>query len=223
MKAFGIGLVALGCWSGCSPVASATATSFAVELRAVEQDGAPLSGVSFTLDRNAVGTTDAEGRLIRQVHGKEGSTIKVSAECPVDFETPEQPQPLHLTRTRAVTTSAAQPLTLEVRCQKRLSDIVVIVRAERGQQLPVLLDGKPVATTDDDGVAHVLLRRPRTDKSVQLGIDTTSRPRLRPVSPSRSYELHHRDAVVVFEPSFMLAPSRPGPVGSMSRAALGPP
>ncbi|HXK18460.1 MAG TPA: hypothetical protein VNG33_11690, partial [Polyangiaceae bacterium] len=87
-------------------------------------------------------------------------------------------------------------------CQKRLSDVVVIVHADHGDSLPVLVDGKPVGVTDGDGVAHLLLRRPRSDKSLQLGLDTTNRTTLKPVNPSRTYQLSGRDAVVLFEPSF---------------------
>jgi hypothetical protein len=195
----------LSCLSACSsaPIPD-EASKFGIELRAVAEAGTPLAGVGLAAEGQQLGFTGSDGRLTRDVRGLEGSSLRVSVSCPAEYEQPEQPPPLRLTRTRAVGTQAAQPLTLDVRCQKRLSTIAIVVHAERGERLPILVDGKPIATTDDDGIAHVLLRRPRGDKAVQLGIDTSSRSVLKPVNPTRSYELHGRDAIVLFEPSFVV-------------------
>jgi len=205
MKLLPFIILSLAALGGCSSGTAPGAPTFAVELRASSQDGQPLAGVSFTIDQRVVGLTRADGRLVHAVRGTEGGLAKLVVACPAEFEPPPQPAPLRLTRTRAIDGEATQPLTVDVRCQKRLRDVVLIVHAERGDHLPVLVDGKPVGTTDDDGIAHVLLRRPREDKSVQLGVDTTSRPALKPVSPSRSYQLTGQDAVVLFEPSFVVA------------------
>ena len=195
----------LGCLSACSsaPIPD-EASRFALELRAVTEEGTPLARVGVAADGQQLGFSSDDGRLARDLHGVEGSSVRVSVTCPPEYEQPEQPPPLRLTRTRSVGTQAAQPLTIDVRCQKHLSTIALVVRAERGERLPILVDGKPIATTDDDGVAHVLLRRPRGEKAVQLGVDTSSRSALKPVNPTRSYELHGRDAIVLFEPSFVV-------------------
>lgn len=204
MKQFPLVLLSLYALVACSPAPASKVPSFSVELRATSQDGMPLAGVAFAIGGHAVGVTNTNGRLAHAVQGQEGSALKVAVTCPADFEPPTQPTPLRLTRTRTIEDQAAQPLTVDVRCQKRLSDIVLIVHAEHGERLPVLVDGKPVGTTDSEGVAHVLLRRPRGDKSVQLGLDTTGRTALKPLNPSRTYQLNGRDAVVLFEPSFVV-------------------
>lgn len=88
--------------------------------------------------------------------------------------------------------------------------------SEEGTLLPgasFALSGGTLGSTNADGreeLAHVLLRPPCTEKSVQLGIDTMSRPTLKPISPTGTYELHRRDAIVPLEPSFVLA-ARPAP------------
>lgn len=194
--------------SACSPAATPTgATSFAIELRATSEEGSPLPGASFALDGRPLGVTDSQGRLTREVRGAEGSWVRVSATCPVDFDNPEQPLPQRLTRAQAI---GAQALTVDVRCEKRLNDVVVIVHGERGEHLPVLVDGTTVGSTDNDGLAHILLRRPRSEKAVQVGIDTTGRSALKPANPTRTYVLHGRDAVVLFEPSFVVrTPQKP--------------
>jgi hypothetical protein len=73
--------------------------------------------------------------------------------------------------------------------------------------LPVLIDGKPVTATDDDGIAHVLLRRSRAEAKVDVALDTTGRASLKPVNPARTYEINGRDAVVLFEQAFVTTPS----------------
>jgi hypothetical protein len=111
---------------------------------------------------------------------------------------------VRLTRTRSIDAKGAQALPVEVRCERRLSDVVVVVKAERGARLPVLIDGKPVTTTDDDGIGHVLLQRSRAERKVEVALDTTGRTSLKPVSPTRTYEIGGSDAVILFEPSFTL-------------------
>lgn len=196
----------LGLLAACSAAkAPAEATAFTVELRAAAEEGIPLAGVEFAAEGKRLGSTGSDGRLAREIRGVEGSTLRVVATCPPEYEPPEQPSPLRLTRTRAVGTQAAQPLAVDVRCQKRLTSVAIVVRAPHGEQLPVLVDGRAVAQTDREGVAHLLLHRPRADKALQLGLDTTTRASLKPVNPTRTYELHGRDAVVLFEPSLVVS------------------
>jgi hypothetical protein len=204
------------CAAACSqahPVDPSPST-FQLEARATTDESSPLAGVALAMDGLPLGTTDGGGRLASNIHGSEGSSVMVTATCPSDFETPEQPAPLKLSRTRAIDGRLAQPLIIEVHCRRQLSDVVIVVRAERGEHLPVLVDGKALATTDDEGVAHLLLRRQRADRAVQLGLDTSNRPTLKPVNPTRTYELHGRDSLVFFEPSF--AASKPQAARSMA-------
>jgi hypothetical protein len=175
---------------------------YRVELRAVTADGLPLAGVELSLNDKGAGTTGADGRLLRNVSGAEGVSLRVGAKCPAEFEPPAELPVVRLTRTKSIDAAKAQPLTAEVRCAPTHRDVVVVVKAERGPRLPVLIDGKAVATTDDDGTAHVLLRRPPLENKVEVSLDTTSQTSLKPVSPSRTYELGGRDALVLFEQSF---------------------
>ncbi len=192
------------------------APPFTVELRASSAEGKPLAGVAFSIGTKSAGTTGEDGRVVRQVVGQEGSSLRVSATCPPEYEPAGQLPPLRLTRTRSIDAHKAQTLPVEVRCQRRVSDIVVVVKAERGGRLPVLVDGKQVTTTNDDGIAHVLLERTRSDKKLEVGLDTSGRGALKPVSPTRTYELAGRDSLVLFEQAFTL---KPAPV---ARAAAPP-
>jgi len=91
--------------------------------------------------------------------------------------------------------------------------VVVVVKAERGKNLPVSLNGKPVATTDADGHAHVLIEMDRSVTSLRVDLDTTAEHSLLPQNPGRTFDLHGRDAVLVFEQPFSVAArpkARPG-------------
>jgi hypothetical protein len=176
---------------------------FTIELRALNGEGAPLAGVAFSLGKKTAGVTGTDGRVVQKVTGDEGSSLRVGVTCPASHDPPPELPVVRLTRTRSIDARAAQALPVEVRCERRQSDIVVVVKAERGPRLPVLIDGKPVTTTDDDGLAHVLLRRARAEKTLQVSLDTGGRTALRPVSPGRTYELDGRDAVVLFEQAFV--------------------
>jgi hypothetical protein len=191
----------LGCSSG-----KPTPVPFTIELRALTGDGAPLAGVAFSLGKKASGLTGADGRVVQKVAGDEGNTLRVGVTCPPDYDPPSQLPVVRLTRTRTIDAREAQALPVEVRCERRQSDIVVVVKADRGGRLPVLIDGKPVTTTDDDGLAHVLLRRARTDKKLDVALDTAGHATLKPVNPARTYDLSGRDAVILFEQTFAANP-----------------
>lgn len=197
-----MGLAALlGCSSGKpAPV------PFTIELRALTDDGAPLAGVAVSLGKKAAALTGVEGRVVQKVTGDEGSMLRVGVTCPVDYDPPAQLPAIRLTRTRTIDAREAQPLPVQVRCERRQSDIVVVVKADRGSRLPVLIDGKPVTTTDDDGLAHVLLRRSRTEKKLDVALDTVGHATLKPVNPARTYDLNGRDAVILFEQTFAATP-----------------
>ncbi|HKY34849.1 MAG TPA: hypothetical protein VJN18_02815 [Polyangiaceae bacterium] len=175
---------------------------YRVELRASASDGAPLAGVELSINGKAAGTTGADGRLLRDVTGAEGTLIRVGAKCPAGSDPQSELPALRLARTKSISPSKSQALTAEVRCSPTHRDVVVVVKAERGSRLPVLIDGKPVATTDDDGTAHVMLRRAAGEGKVEVALDTAAQAGLKPVSPSRTYDLAGRDAVVLFEQSF---------------------
>jgi hypothetical protein len=202
------GLVCAGLLACAS--SKAPSLPYRVELRAVTADGMPLAGVELSLNDKGAGTTGADGRLLRNVAGAEGTALRVAAKCPAELEPPAELPVLRLARTKSIDAAKARPITAEVRCSPTHRDVVVVVKAERGPRLPVLIDGKAVATTDDDGTAHVLLRRPPLDGKVEVSLDTTSQASLKPVSPSRTYTLGVRDALVLFEQSFTVpAPKAP--------------
>ena len=77
----------------------------------------------------------------------------------------------------------------------------IIVRAKKGANLPVLLDGQIVAQTNASGVAQFSTSAvPGTDFIVEL--DTRNQPKLRPQRPSHLMTLPDANEVFVVNQSF---------------------
>jgi hypothetical protein len=191
--------LAIGCGSR---EASAPKPAFPVVFAAVDDDGDPLPAATFLVAERPIGTTDASGKIAHAVAGREGQVLAVSASCPPGFESAETHPALRLTETHRVDTQTIEPIIYRVTCTRTTRDIVVVVRAQRGRDLPVEIDGKPLGMTDADGIAHVLVRLDRRAPSVAVGLDTRGQRDLRPQNPSRTFELSGRDTVIVFEQSF---------------------
>jgi hypothetical protein len=188
---------------GCS---SKTADdSFEISLRATSDDALPLADATFTTGESNLGKTSSSGVVNVRLRGAEGQTLPVTVICPSGYESSGELPPLRLTRTRRLGEAVAQPLAVEATCIRKLRDVVLVVRAESAPNLPVRVDGKPAATTTD-GMVHLLLQLDRDVRQVSVTLDTTDQPKLRPQNPSRTFELHGRDAVLVMDQSFSPAP-----------------
>ncbi len=207
MKAASSCLAWLFCLSGCagSATTSESASGFEVAFRATADDGSDLAGVTLEAGKARVGATDSSGAFTTRLRGAEGQVVIVKASCPEGYVSPDLLPPLRLTRTRALGSARPEPIAYNVLCEKRLRQVVVVVKAERGRNLPVSLNGKHVATTDLDGHAHALIEMDRTVTALRVDLDTTAEHSLFPQNPGRNFELHGRDAVLVFEQPFSVA------------------
>lgn len=184
---------------GCG--SKATDDRFEISLRATSDDSAPLADVAFTTGKSNLGKTSSSGVINVRLRGTEGQTLPVSVTCPNGYESSGELSPLRLTRTRRVGEAVVQPLAVEATCVRKLRDVVLVVRAESASNLPVHVDGKPAATTTG-GTAHLLLQLDRDVRQVSVTLDTTDQPKLRPQNPSRTFELHGKDTVLVMDQSF---------------------
>jgi hypothetical protein len=212
MRRAALYLCVLASLAGCGAASRPEATpDFEVSFRASGDDGMPLSGVVIQANQAPLGTTNDAGKLTKRLKGAEGQVVEVTAVCPDAYEASEQTPPaLRLTRTRPLGSSQREPITYDVVCQKRLRQVAIVVKSERGADLPVSIDGKRVGTTDGAGNAHALVELDRTTTAVRVDLETTRDPRLQPQNPQRTFELHGRDAVLIFEQPFTLA-SRAAP------------
>ena len=97
--------------------------------------------------------------------------------------------------------------------------MVVVVRAENGPYLPVLHLGRAQGTTDAAGVA-TLLFQDAPDEQIDLQLDTSKQPLLRPVNPHLTFRIGQHDDVVPLDAKFTVLEEKkpPAPAAASRRA-----
>ncbi|HET9953498.1 MAG TPA: hypothetical protein VFQ61_03285 [Polyangiaceae bacterium] len=162
----------------------------------------PLAGVGIWSGSQKMGVTGPEGRAVTVLEGLEGQVFSLRVACPEGHREATQPLAIAL---HTVADGDPAPL-YQARCEPLQRSVVVAVRAERGPNLPLLYLGREVARTDSAGSAHVLLKGASED-SIELTLDTSGSPELRPRSPSTRFEVPGNDDLLVFNQAFTLPPA----------------
>ena len=183
---------------GCAEVSREPQSNVYELLVHVESDPShPLVGARLLRGGHALGVSGADGRVAVRATGSEGERIELEVACPSGFRSPQAP--LNVTLRHAVGSSerpeyfaACPPLTRK---------LVVAARLEHGVNLPIRYLGRELARSDGDGVAHLLLEG-ETDKTVELTVDTSEQPQLRPKSPTARFRIGNQDDVVVLAQTF---------------------
>lgn len=195
---------------GCHPRASTkprpTRSVFDVDFRVTTDEGEPLAGAEIFNGKSLLGTTGTAGHLKAELEGNDGEMVSVSLSCPAGYTSLTKPPPLRLTRMRQVTTHDSRAMQFASACKRDVRDVVVLVRADGGAQLPVRVDGRLAGSTNSDGIAHILVHAARTVRGFDVSLDTSKRHDLRPRNPSRTYELAEHDAILVFHQTLVPAP-----------------
>lgn len=194
--------------SACSSRVSTRpqAEAFQVELRARNDDGQPLAGVTWASGEQRLGETRANGALPLALRGREGQLLHATVNCPTGYVAPDTVPELRLTHTRRISDQQIQPLTIEVVCTRVAREIALVVHADRGPGLALLVDGKAAGSTDADGNAHVLLKVDRSVRKLDVALDSSQQPDLMPKTPTRSFELDGRDSLILFTETFSTSP-----------------
>ena len=183
-------------------------------LRVYSDPGKVVPGASVSFRGRVLGQTDETGAVRLAMHGSEGDRIELLVRCPVDFLSPSKPLEVVLHR-------LADPgarVEHQVQCPPVRRDLVVVVRAEHGPNLPVMVLGREVARTDASGVAHVLLEVLANDQ-VEMTLQTTDEragERLRPQNPVMKFAGADRDDMKLFDVHFEV--DRPRHRGLATRA-----
>jgi hypothetical protein len=166
----------------------------------------PLEGAELLLGGQVAGTSNGDGVLALRAAGREGQRIAYEIRCPPGHRAPKRP----LTITLATLSAEAPPPEYRVRCTPEARSVVIAVRAEHGDGLPVTSWGKELARTDASGATHVQLQLAH-DEPIELTLDTSSRPELTPQNPSKRFDAPSRDAVLLFDQEFVVPPPPPPP------------
>lgn len=193
---FAVCIVLLSCQSKAG-LRLASSIAFVVE----SDPGRPLGGVSIYADGKRLGETNSSGRLRADVEAGAGQELRIEHECPEGHEGPGTAKLVRLRTFERVGSSAPGGLQVTLRCRPEWRRAVVVIHAPGGADLPVLLNGHSVATTNDAGIAHFSnLARPGTDFLIEL--DTSRAPRLRPRRPSHVRSLADADEIFVIRQRF---------------------
>lgn len=186
----------------CGSSVESSKKRFSVVLTSVSDDGTPLQGTRFLTAKTAIGATDDKGRLSVRLTGIEGQSVPLTVICSEGYVSPEEAPVLRLREVRKVSQVGASSLKVDAVCDRKLRDVLVVVRTADAPSLPVDLAGKTIGETSPDGTAHFHLSLDREVRSLSVSLQTASVPGLRPQNPSRVFELDGRDAVLLVDQSF---------------------
>lgn len=195
---------------GCSPFSSPDDEhGYELRLRAELPDATPLSGARFWIAGRQLAPTAPDGRATTTIRGREGDVLEISLLCPAGSRGSEEPRALRLPK--ADGSRAPNPLVLALRCTPERARAALVVRARHHGApvaLPILVDGRVVGQTEDDGVTHVLLHAAPA-ASMQVQLDTSLRADLSPKNPVRVFDLEPGESILLFDQTFeTAAPTR---------------
>lgn len=202
---FGLALGAVGC------ARQPQANRYDLAVRVEADPGEPLADAKLLHAGKELGRTSEDGRVVVRATGNEGERIELELQCPAGHEAPSAPLAVTLRR-------SAQRPEYFASCPPSSRKLVVAARLDNGPGLPIRYLGREVARSDASGVAHLVLDA-ETDKTVELTIDTSEQPTLRPKSPTARFRIPNRDDIVVLAQSFQ--PERK-PAVRIQRLPIGP-
>ena len=199
-------LIALGVSTfGCGVPRSAP--TFGINFRVVSDDGSVLSGVSIKARGHTVGTTNQKGELDIDLAGSEGESVPIDVQCASEYRSPARSSSLKLTRTRHLANGTGTPrIPYVASCTRKQRNVVIVARGEHVAGIPVTVEGKPVALTDANGNAQVLIPLDADVTLLRVGFETTARPELVPKNPGRVCDVRSGDDLILLEQKFSVAP-----------------
>lgn len=187
--------------------------SFDVTVKVESDPGTPVPGTRIEFQGKSVGQTGPDGVAKLRLMGADGQQFALDVRCPAGFTSPAAPLPVTLRRLEG----GAGAARFDVNCLPSIRTVVVAVRvAESGANLPVMYLGQRVATTDEAGAAHVLLRTPPNQR-IELTLDTSGSKAVDTASPSQTFEVRDSDEVFVFAPKLR---KRAAPVVRAAKPSL---
>lgn len=195
---------------GCAPAQQVS--SYRIALRVQSDPGRPLGKARVLFEGRAAGVSDERGLVQLSVSGSEGGNVKLAVECPEGYRSPSEAISAVLRRAN----EGDRHAEYSVSCPPVFRTVVIAVRADRGANLPILQLGREVGRTDGSGAAHVVLKSP-PEESLELTLDTSSNPALRPHNPTTRFRVGQSDEILVFNQAFNLDPAKKR-VGGAARA-----
>lgn len=171
----------------------------------------PLAGVTVSLDGGkTLGTTGKDGALRVTLSGREGTTVPFRVKCPDGYRQPASMPVLTLRRFKGLDPAAAG-IKVNIQCPPAERLAALVLKAGKAD-LPVLAQGREVARTDADGVAHAVMSMP-PNSTFRVVIDTSQNPALHPQSPATTLTVADADEIFLIDQQFQedAPPPRPAP------------
>ncbi|MCP4674919.1 MAG: hypothetical protein GY854_05305 [Deltaproteobacteria bacterium] len=175
-----------------------------LEVAVTDEDARPVEDAEIMVAENSVGRTDKGGRLEARLSGPEGRRVQVQVACP-DGRLAEDgaSRDLEVRFLKKLDKAATSLAAVEARfkCVLKTRRVVVLVRADGVAGLPVRSLGHPIAHTNVDGVAQAVIEGVPGDE-VEVTLDTTEKPELRPAMPGRRLTVPRQSQILVFDQKF---------------------
>ena len=193
--------------AACAPGSDKSADEFHVSVLVQDKRGKAVGSAGVRLGEK-VGQTGSDGAWEVAVTGKVGEKLLASVECPSGFSQDSENLEVKMRRQRALESGHELPLKVRFLCRRHQRTVALVVRT-RIANIPILIDGVRLGTTDTHGVAHIPVSREGTQKFV-VTLDTSKRPELRPQNPSLRFSIEDESAISTFDQVFSrAAKSRP--------------
>lgn len=184
--------------AGCAEPAQ----RYPVVIMVQTDDGQPLENVLVYFKSTLAGKTDAEGKLLRNILGKEGEEVPVTAEVPKGYRVAEGTHKAVVLRRLLDIDGRVRPLQHTVKLAPLERRYVVLVRAGV-VGLPVEAFGAEKTVTNERGVAMFVYGGASGDE-LTVRLNTEGHPELRPQNPSATFLLAPRPEAYVFNQKFSL-------------------
>jgi hypothetical protein len=173
-------------------------TSQRVRVHVVSDPGVPLAAATLHAGARNLGESGDDGAIEVELPGRPGDVVALDLHCPEGYRASEgalsvllrEPQPHEA------------PPEYALACPPRTRTLIVAVRAERGENLPLRYLGDELTRTDGTGTAHALVQATPGD-ALTLTLDTSAEPQLMPQHPELKVSVPDYDDVVVFDQTFV--------------------
>jgi hypothetical protein len=199
---------------GCAP--AQPVSSYRIAFRVQSDPGRPLAKARISFEGRVAAVSDERGLARLSVSGSEGGNVNLTVECPDGYRSPSAAISAVLRRAN----ESDRDAEYAVSCPPVFRTVVIAVRADRGVNLPILQLGREIGRTDGSGAAHVVLKSP-PEESLELTLDTSANPALRPHNPTTRFRVGQSDDILVFNQVFSLDTARKR-TGGAARAPRGP-
>ena len=186
---------------GCRGSSDPTRVEALLHADVSDGQGAPVEGALVRLEGLGARATDPGGNAVMRISGRAGDVVKVAIQCPPgSLKRGETEAPVILGAAASLDGGVAM-YESRATCVASHMTVPLVVRAKGRAGLPVSVAGRPVATLDAEGVAHVLIEA-EAGEDLEVAIDTTGVPSLLPRSPTYVYHIGDHPEILIVDQRF---------------------